>query len=52
VAARELSHAVGGLDGVDSFNEYWLPLETEVRQALDIPGPRPQDLPAFQQKAS
>jgi hypothetical protein len=51
VAARELSHAVGGLDGVDSFNEYWLPLETEVRQALDIPGPRPQDLPAFQQKS-
>jgi len=51
-AARELSDAVGGLDGVDSFNEYWLPLEAEIRQALEIPGPRPSDLPAFQQKSA
>ena len=50
-AAKELAHAEGGLDGVDSFNEYWLPLEAEVRYALGIPGPQPADLPAFQQKS-
>ncbi|MCS7162209.1 MAG: carboxylate--amine ligase [Bacteroidia bacterium] len=50
-AARILANQLGRPDGVDSFNEYWLPLEAQVRAALDIPGPRPSDLPAFQQKS-
>lgn len=50
-AARTLAHEVGPFAGVDSFNEYWLPLEAILREALDIPGPRPKDLPAFQQKS-
>lgn len=50
-AARTLAHEVGPIAGVDSFNEYWLPLEAAIREALDIPGPRPADLPAFQQKS-
>lgn len=51
VAARQLAHEVGGLMGVDSFNEYWLPLEAAIRAELGIPGPKPEDLPAFQHKS-
>ncbi len=50
-AARQIAHEVGGLDGVDSFNEYWLPLEAAIRAALNVPGPKPADLPAFQHKS-
>ncbi|MCS7189560.1 MAG: carboxylate--amine ligase [Bacteroidia bacterium] len=49
--AYELQNQVGKIEGVDSFNEYWLPLEATIREALNIPGPRPSDLPTFQQKS-
>jgi len=51
-ASQRLAHEVGGIDGVDSFNEYWLPLEAAVRAALRVSGPKPEDLPAFQQKSA
>lgn len=50
-AAHRLAERFGPIDGVDSFNEYWLPLEAQVREALHIPGPLPSDLPAFQHKS-
>ncbi len=50
-AARALAHEVGGVDGIDSFNEYWLSLEAQLREVLGVPGPRPKDLPDFQQKS-
>lgn len=50
-AARRIAERFGRVDGVDSFNEYWLPLEAAIRDALDIPGPKSADLPAFQQKS-
>ncbi len=34
----------GRLAGVESFNEFWLPLEARIRQDFDIPGPRPEQL--------
>ncbi|MCX8113331.1 MAG: carboxylate--amine ligase [Bacteroidia bacterium] len=51
VAARRIAERFGTPHGVDSFNEYWLPLEAAVRETLQIPGPKPADLPAFQQKS-
>lgn len=50
-AAQRIAERFGGVQGVDSFNEYWLPLEAVLRDALNIPGPKPADLPAFQQKS-
>ncbi|MCS7298168.1 MAG: ATP-grasp domain-containing protein [Bacteroidia bacterium] len=50
-AVHALVHAVGPLQGVDSFNEYWLALEARIRDELNLPGPRSADLPAFQQKS-
>ncbi|MCS6789708.1 MAG: carboxylate--amine ligase [Bacteroidia bacterium] len=50
-AARGFAQEFGKPNGVDSFNEYWLPLDAAVREALDILGPRPADLPSFQQKS-
>ncbi len=34
----------GRLVAVESFNEFWLPLEARLRQDFNIPGPRPEDL--------
>ncbi|MCS6894924.1 MAG: carboxylate--amine ligase [Bacteroidia bacterium] len=50
-AARRISGHFGQISGVDSFNEYWLPLEAIVREALQIPGHLPAHLPDFQQKS-
>ncbi|MEN3041560.1 MAG: carboxylate--amine ligase [Bacteroidia bacterium] len=50
-AAQRIFEQFGKIDGVDSFNEYWLPLEAAIREALDIPGYRPAQLPDFQQKS-
>jgi hypothetical protein len=34
----------GRLAGVESFNEFWLPLEARLREDFNIPGPRPAEL--------
>lgn len=49
--ARTLAHEVGGFTGIDSFNEYWLPLEAHLREVLQVEGPKSEDLPAFQKKS-
>ncbi|MCX7607097.1 MAG: carboxylate--amine ligase [Bacteroidia bacterium] len=49
--ARDIVQEMGPIAGVDSFNEYWLPLEAAIREELGVAGPHPRDLPAFQQKS-
>ncbi len=34
----------GRLAGLESFNEYWLPLEARLREDFNVPGPRPAEL--------
>lgn len=34
----------GRLAGVESFNEFWLPLEARIRQDFNLPGPMPDQL--------
>ncbi|MBF0545563.1 MAG: hypothetical protein HQM08_14065 [Candidatus Riflebacteria bacterium] len=34
----------GRLQHIESFNEYWLPLEARLREDFNVPGPRPEDL--------
>ncbi|MCX7764826.1 MAG: carboxylate--amine ligase [Bacteroidia bacterium] len=50
-AAQRIQERFGTPNGVDSFNEYWLPLEALIREKLKIPGPKPENLPDFQQKS-
>ncbi len=34
----------GRLHHIESFNEFWLPLEARLREDFNVPGPRPGDL--------
>lgn len=43
-AVAGLINRHGRLAGVESFNEFWLPLEARIRQDFDLPGPRPEQL--------
>lgn len=43
-AVAGLIHRHGRLAGVESFNEFWLPLEARLRQDFNLPGPRPEEL--------
>ncbi|MBF0502353.1 MAG: hypothetical protein HQM09_19595 [Candidatus Riflebacteria bacterium] len=41
----------GRLDGIESFNEYWLPLESRLREDFNVPGPRPAELEGMIRKS-
>jgi len=51
---RGLGHFIvkhGTIDRLDSMNEYWLETEARLREAFDIPGLRPADMPRFKRKS-
>ena len=49
--AKYLADKHGGIDYLDSFNEWWLPLDAALRHDLDVPGIRPRDLPPLVRKS-
>jgi len=40
----------GRIDRIDSLNEYWLPLEAQLREDFNVPGPRPAELARHRSK--
>ena len=50
-AARYLAEKYGPPAYLESFNEWWLPLDAALRQDLGIPGLKPADLPALLRKS-
>ncbi|MDP2866257.1 MAG: carboxylate--amine ligase, partial [Elusimicrobiota bacterium] len=50
-AARYLAEKYGPPAYLESFNEWWLPLDAALRRDLGIPGLRPADLPPLLRKS-
>jgi hypothetical protein len=50
-AARYLTDKYGPADRLESFNEWWLPLDAALRQDLGIPGVKPADLSPLLRKS-
>ncbi|MFZ2961037.1 MAG: hypothetical protein WA705_29510 [Candidatus Ozemobacteraceae bacterium] len=50
-AVARLIASYGRLDGIESFNEYWLPLESRLREDFNVPGPKPADLEGMIRKS-
>ncbi|MBI4350434.1 MAG: carboxylate--amine ligase [Elusimicrobia bacterium] len=50
-AVRYLADKYGRPACLESFNEWWLPLDAALRKDLDIPGLRPEDLPRLVRKS-
>ncbi len=50
-AVAGLIYRHGRLAGVESFNEFWLPLEARLREDFNLPGPRPAELATLIRKS-
>ncbi|MDO8806500.1 MAG: carboxylate--amine ligase [Elusimicrobiota bacterium] len=50
-AVRHLADKHGPASCLESFNEWWLPLDAALRQDLGIPGLKPADLPRLIRKS-
>jgi hypothetical protein len=50
-AAEYLKNKYGPFEYLESFNEWWLPLDAALRRDLDIPGARPEELPRLVRKS-
>lgn len=49
-AVREIAAQVGPVDQLVAMSEFTLSIAAEVREALDIPGPRPADAAVYRNK--
>jgi biotin carboxylase len=51
-AAQGLVARHGGISAIESHNEHWLGLEARLREAFDVPGPRPTEVAVWQSKTA
>ena len=50
-AVAFLFYKYGPISGIESNNEYWLPLDASIRDQFNIPGLRPSDLEGLKYKS-